>query len=449
MVSSTQASTRVVEGPALEPFRPVRPDRTPARWIRALTGVREDLLAWVPEERARYSRLGAIIINTGLMAAVSLLVALQTFLEVPWYVLALIAGFWGWLILTVDGWLVASTHGMLGASRYRVFLPRLLLSVLLGLAIAEPLLMLVFRPAIDQEVKDHRRQTVEVYRSVLTECNPPNGQFISSTRCTDYHLPATGAAAGLQAELTTLTKERNGLQAQVQRDQKTLDAKEATARIECNGTRGAGLTGKLGVGPSCRQNRREASRFARDSRLPQRRRRLDELERQINRVNHDLEGSLATTGRGVKGAIEAAVTRKEDAQEAIGLLEQESALERLSARSSFVHAGQWLLRSLLVAVDCLPVLAKMLGGTTSYDRLLNRQLQADDDLHNLDARLQQRVDSADKEVRMAQIDRRVRHSLEDLDEADRARKAHRDAELDARIDALAKRLRRESGDASA
>jgi len=59
-----------------EPFRPAPPARGPGRLLRQVAGVNETILDWVPEERPRYTRLGAIVINTGLMAALSMTVLL-------------------------------------------------------------------------------------------------------------------------------------------------------------------------------------------------------------------------------------------------------------------------------------------------------------------------------------------------------------------------------------
>ena len=39
------------------PYRPAPPSTGPARWLRALAGVREDVLDWVPEDRPRYTGL--------------------------------------------------------------------------------------------------------------------------------------------------------------------------------------------------------------------------------------------------------------------------------------------------------------------------------------------------------------------------------------------------------
>src|SRR5262249_17349788 len=144
-------------------YRPDPPAYGPGRWLRRIAGVREDILDWVPEERPRYTRLGAIILNTGLMAAISLMAALGKGLTVFWPLLIPICVFWGFVIVSFDGWLIASTHGMLGAAKYRVFVPRLVISLLMGVIIAEPLILWVFQPSIRTEVLDFRKQQIDQY----------------------------------------------------------------------------------------------------------------------------------------------------------------------------------------------------------------------------------------------------------------------------------------------
>ena len=90
------------------------PSRGPGRWLRSLIGVDEGLLDRVWEERARYTCLGAIVLGTAAMAALSMLDALDQIFGPIWPALILIALFWGAFICGIDRWLIASTHGVRG-----------------------------------------------------------------------------------------------------------------------------------------------------------------------------------------------------------------------------------------------------------------------------------------------------------------------------------------------
>ncbi|MBY8853451.1 DUF4407 domain-containing protein, partial [Saccharothrix sp. MB29] len=114
---------------AVGALRPVMPQRGVPRLLRRLIGVNEDVLDWVPEERPRYTRLGAIVLNTGFLAAVSMHMALASVLGNHWW-LVFADLMWAVVIITADSWLISSTHGAPRASLIGTYLPRLLLSVM-------------------------------------------------------------------------------------------------------------------------------------------------------------------------------------------------------------------------------------------------------------------------------------------------------------------------------
>ena len=98
------------------------PSHGPGKWLRSLIGVDERLLDRVWEERARYTCLGAIVLGTATMAALSMLDALDQMFGPIWPVLVLVALFWGAFICGLDRWLIASTHGA-RSGQWRVFRP--------------------------------------------------------------------------------------------------------------------------------------------------------------------------------------------------------------------------------------------------------------------------------------------------------------------------------------
>ena len=75
------------------------PAHGPGKWLRGLIGVDESLLDRLWEERARYTGLGAIVLGTATMAALSMLDALDQIFGPVWPVLVLVALFWGVSVL--------------------------------------------------------------------------------------------------------------------------------------------------------------------------------------------------------------------------------------------------------------------------------------------------------------------------------------------------------------
>lgn len=431
-------------GPPVNAYRPVGPTSGPTRWLRSLTGVQEDILRWVPEERGRYTRLGAIVLNTGLLATLSMLAALVKFLNVQWYALLPIALLWGWLIVWIDSWLITSTHGVGNNAVGGVFMVRLALALVIGLVIAEPLLLKVFEPAINRQVRTDRSDERRAKESDLKACNPvPYHQLDGATfaRCRAGRLllstPDSPAAAN--AALAQVEHRQTTVGDQIKKATTQIKNAEDMVRRECVGQHGPGLTGQRGDGPYCERAKQVAEQVRTDSKIAQYQRDAQDLERSAASLTTQSASAEQRYEQQVDKAIAAKlppITGK------IGILEQDRALGRLSSQSHFVLIGQWLLRLLLVMVDCLPILAKRLSGTTTYDQMLSRQLATDEDLHSFDDDLKRQLHLAEKRVALKESEVGERRRLEELEEREHAAHSQREAEIDARIDARAEELRR-------
>ena len=420
-----------------ERLAPAEPSQGPGRRLRAIAGVDESILDWVPEERARYTRLGAIIMNTGLLAGLSLITALSHVVRAPLFAVLLVGMFWAFMVMSFDGWLIASTHGVLGAMKVWFFLPRIVVSVLLGAVIAEPLVLWAFAPAINRDVQSFRAQTLAAAVTEWTRCNPPTGIQPAGAACQDYILNIQGGDSPeiAQQDLNGLKAQRQVVANRIASINVKLVQMENLARDECNGNKGSGFSGVVGQGPNCDRDRAEADQFRRDSKLDQEESALTGLDAPIVAANNHLQTITNNYGSRVAQAIAQAKANQQEEQDGpIGLLEQSAALGRLSAHSGFVLAAQWMLRLLLIALDCLPVLAKLIGGTTSYDRLVNARLQMRKRMHAKD------IEST--EHRYAHQKRVVDEILNDEVRAGRARqRAAQRAEIENLVEELRARRR--------
>lgn len=430
-------------GAPVNPFRPEEADHNLSRSLRRFAGIKEDVLDWVPEERARYTRLGAIILNTGIIASLSMLAALGKFVDVWWGFLLPVAVLWGWTIVCIDSWLISSTHG--SSNPGRVFGVRLLLSVLLGCVIAEPLLLKVFEPAIHRQVAQDRVAERAARETALKNCNPvpyaPLDRKVLG-RCESRGLLTTvkDSPSSVQAELRKLGEEQSAKQSGLNVDKATLASMEKTARQECNGKSGSGFSGVRGEGPNCERDRGQVDRFRSDHKLAGRERELAELQTQINDKNGQMSGSDAAYATEINQAITAQLPPTTGK---IGLLEEDKALGRLSGRSMFVFAAQWLVRLVLIVIDCLPILTKKLSGATTYDQMISRQLITDEDLHAFDNQLRKKRDLAPKQEEMMELEHAERHLTQARVDRDEAERLRQEEELNHKIDEMAARLRGE------
>lgn len=411
------------------------------RLFRKIIGIREDVLAWAPEEYPRYTRLGAIVVNTGIMAAVSMEIALSKVVTLNWAVLIPIALFWGFLILTLDGWMVATTHGIQGRTKFLVFIPRLFMSVVIGFVIAEPLLMWVFQPSISGEIANERQVAMETFTSTLKSCNPVPPKPVDAATCTNHILSIPSNPQTLQQKLNDTTTQRDNLATTVNGLQNQLDKLESFAASECAGRSGSGLSGHVGEGGRCRYDRMVAEHFRKDSDIDALQAQLTKLNSDIHTITQELASANATYGDQVSTAIADEVRQFKASQGKVGLLDEERGLSALSHRNFFVYAAVWLVRILLVLIDCLPVLAKMLSGTTTYDRLITNQLDVSSRLHVRFLQVQESADNASSDVHERRTEQTRAAAMDKINDSGRRMRAREEENLDAEIEELAARLR--------
>jgi hypothetical protein len=418
-------------------YRPARPGRGPGRWFRACAGITEEILDWVPSERARYTGLGVIVLNTGCLAAFAMFTALGKVVSAPPLYLLPIALVWGWMIFSVDRWLIASTHGVHGVSRLLILIPRLLLAILLAFTIAEPLTLRIFQNSLDTQVSTTRTTQLASYESQLQSCNPVSGQWVGSPQCGAYHLSVANPPYGDQQKLAAARTQQANLATQVGADQARQATLTTTAQDECAGTSAAGSSGVAGDGPRCKadwaaEQAQAAITTAKQAQLATAQNTVSTLIQQAGAA----QGSFAVE---LDAAIQQKVAAKKADLGQIGIIDEWTALEQLSAQSSFVFFGHWLLVLVMLALDCLPVLAKLMSGSSAYDRLLGEQLASDERIHEVDLRLREDTATLDKEVDIYLAEMTRRDRIRDLDQASRVRHAKSDSDgLDA-VRALAAR----------
>jgi hypothetical protein len=409
--------------------RPAKPDLGPGRWMRALVGIQENILDWVPEERARYTGLGIIVLNTGCLGALAMFTALSKIVAAPVVTFIPVALFWGWIILSIDRWLIASTHGVLQRGRLPlIFLPRLALAIILALSIAEPLTLRIFQPALDREVRNSQATELVTYESRLQSCNPATGTPVSSSRCNGYRLSINAPSARATTELTQAQNQRTTLEGEITTIESRLSQLNTVAQDECAGTKGRGLTGVPGDGPQCKLDLAAIQDYQTSSGLAAKQAQVRSLNQQISGLIVNASSAQAASASQVNKAISAAVNAKKRAMQGeIGLLDEWNALEVLSGQSTFVNLAHWFLVLLLIALDCLPITAKMMSGSTSYDRLLSSQTESSERIYDIDMQLREQYATADKEVEIQASEIGKQDRLWRLDHDERIGRARREA----------------------
>lgn len=417
-------------GPLAPPTRPRRrlPSPQLGRRLRTLAGVDERLLDRVPQERAWYTSLGGVVLGTATIAAISMYFAVtQAMGASSWFALFPVL-VWFLFILNVDRWLVSSRLGEGWFRRFPVLAMRVLMAFFFGVIIAEPLVLRIFETAVLQHVADQRTESLAQLAGRLKVCNPVPGSDEPSApadcRAVETFNFDQSPVATLR-ELATRRADAAELQKIVDADAVQLRAINDMARRECVGDTGPGLTGQRGVGPNCRRLRAEADAFNRTRQIGANNTKLAGLRTQISELESAARTSHAAFEAERETKIKARVAEERSHQGPIGLLERLGALHDLADSSGTLAVGIWAVRIFFILIDCMPILVKFVGGSTTYDKLVSTQLAvAERDLnHDIESEYAER--EAVLRKRRAEID------LEILE--------HK-AELNARLHRAADRL---------
>ncbi|MFI6496351.1 DUF4407 domain-containing protein [Nonomuraea typhae] len=409
-----------------------------ARRVRALAGVDEGLLDRVPEERHRYTGLGGVVLGTAAVAFVSMLAALVMVFGGGWTLLVAvpIAVSWAILVGNFDRWLVAGGHGVMGwAQKLTIMLPRLIVATLLGVIIAEPVVLAVFDSAVQEQVKQTRSTANLAYEAALKRCNPApdasGGIPAAPADCAAKALTLSLAGAPTErlAERDQLKRQHDELTGKVAADRAELARRQDLARRECNGTGGAGLTGRAGEGPNCARNRAEADAFAEDSKIAANTATIATLNDRLTRLNTDLGASSTTYAGDLSAKIQQKVAERRAQQGHIGLLERLEALGVLKDGSAMLFVSIWLVTLFFIVIDVMPALVKFLSPTTTYDELVTQRLE-------LRRRTQERANEVELRRHMLAADEELRT----LSRADRRSRARHEVDLDRLRTDLAARL---------
>jgi hypothetical protein len=312
-----------------------------------------ELLRRFPSERSRHTGMGGALLFTAAIAFASGAVYVSDFMGAP-LPLALLCGLvWGAGIFNLDRWMMSSTRRQstwwktLGMA-----VPRIVLSVLIGFVIAEPVLLQIFHQEVSakaQELKELRHQG-DLERIEARFKDIP-GLEAQVTALESRLTPAIGSAVESNPRYRTLVAEYDALNGQL--------TKARAARDRAHGL--------------LRQNRHKVVRTLR-TQVHEKRLQVQRLRRQLQSAERTqvttaianaatalglAQGRLAQRQTQRKQAIERAEERYRPGE--TGLMERVHALGALTSSSGATMLYAWMLRLFIVFVDTVPILFKTLS----------------------------------------------------------------------------------------
>jgi hypothetical protein len=301
--------------------------RTSLAW---LAGARSDVLDQSPSEIALYNTFGLAVLLTATMSGVAVAIVVGYVFEIPAAHLWPVATVWGLVILNADRALqILTTSKRL----FLAFIPRILISLVIGILVAEPLMLRIFQPEINNQLQQTAQHAILQRTSAVAH-------YYGSQIQTD------------QQKISAMQSQERSVQAQVLQDQ-FLAACE-------NGEMKCSTTHELGCGVFCHHYEQLA--IAAQSRLSilvqQNKGTTKELEAQIQHLTAAEAHQTAQTTASINASN--------------GLIAREDALTQIEQAHPGVIYEVWLIRVIFVLLDELALIIKLLHiafGESSYERI--------------------------------------------------------------------------------
>lgn len=344
------------------------------RLLVSLAGARHDLLEKTPTDRFRYTATGGVLLTTAAVAATSAAFALTTAVRLPPVPAVALGIAWGVVILNLDRLLLVTMTRNGGFWRaLATALPRLALAVLLGAVISTPLVLRIFQPEIDAELKVLAVAKTQQFEDQLK--NNPRYAAIPGLekRLGEQQRLADGNPAAVAETDPAVIAAR----AQVEKAKGTYEEAQQQTQCEIDGSCGTRVPGVAEAAEERRQTRDVALANYEEAKsnlttvlgtaTAAAKSAADTARAEANRLQAELE-----TRRSGRTAEQDAFD--ESIRNDTGLLSRIEALDSVGDRRGDLWLAQSLLFLLFMSLEVLPVLVKLMqvaGPRTVYDELVD------------------------------------------------------------------------------
>jgi len=296
------------------------------------SGARLYILKECESEYNKFFGIGAIVLLTAMMAAVTGIYALFTVFPNPW--IAVPFGiFWGVMVFFLDWFIVASLKKEKRISRELIAaLPRIILAILIAVVISKPLELKLFEKEILGELSLMNQEKQNEYKTLVE---------------------------GNYDEIQDLKEENEAYQKQI--DRKAKERQELFNMIIAE-AEGRSPTNKEGKGPVYKEKKAEFEKIDEEYRqlykrnnklIDQNKEKIDRLENQRDEQIYD--NSKVATGSGFLGRLKA--------------------LNRLAESNKSVHYANLFIVFLFIVIEASPMIVKLLSNRGPYDVLLEAKEQ--------------------------------------------------------------------------
>jgi len=291
------------------------------------------MLKRAPVETNKYAGIGGTIFFTGLLAAISGGYALWTVFNTLWAAL-LFGLIWGLMIFNLDRYIVSSLKKRdRFLQEFGMALPRLVLALLIAIVISKPLELQMFNKEIQAELITMEQQVYKTQEDKVRE--------------------------RYQARINALQADIARLNTAIQQQAAKRDTLALIAQQEADGTGGSRIRN---LGPIYKAKKADADRAAAElADINTRNRELIAAQRQqLQSIDSMMKADIQQMGRSRLN----------------GLAARLDALGRLTDRSAPIRWANWFIILLFIAIECAPVIVKLISPRGPYDDLLQQHEHA-------------------------------------------------------------------------
>ncbi|MBZ4488257.1 DUF4407 domain-containing protein [Microbacterium sp. cx-55] len=378
-----------------------------SRRLAVLGGAENDVLDDVPTETPRFVQMFFVLAGTALVSALSMLFALVSGVRISPWIAVVLAIVWALIIFNLDRFLTSTMRSTRNVWRLiGLAFPRVIMAALIGIVVAEPLVLQIFQNDIAREVTSTNVSQALSDQDAVTSGPEKQALDAASARVSALeNQAATGIVAGTSstsAESVAAQQTVDQLTAQLAERQTVIDQARALYQCELTGEGAGTVPGCTGVQGS------GASSDAAQAQLAQAQTSYDDLAAQLQQATAAL---TAANAAGTDAAANSAAQNTQQAEDELpaaraqydaalaayneraaavadtnagaqGILSQITALERLSQREPVLAWAHWLIAALFFMIELLPVLVKVLtsfGDPSLYEKAdaLRRQVALD------------------------------------------------------------------------
>ncbi|HRO08703.1 MAG TPA: DUF4407 domain-containing protein [Saprospiraceae bacterium] len=292
------------------------------------SGAVNTILKRCPSDYNKYQGIGATILFTGILSAISAGYALYTVFE-SYAVSIPFALVWGMMIFNLDRFIVSGMRKKSNIIKEMgVAVPRIILAIFIGIVVATPLELKLFESEINAEIGLMQQESYKDQDDLLKK--------------------------RYESDISIINKEITTLRNQLRKSDEERLKRTNDALAEADGTGGSRIRA---MGHIYKAKSKAADKSEQDYQLllAEVQPKLDEQYQKLNDLDLQKKNDMDNLSR-------ASLT---------GFASRLKAMHRLSSKEEAIHIAGIFITLLFLIIECAPILVKLISEKTPYDQRLD------------------------------------------------------------------------------